>query len=316
MKKTLIFWAGLLYIMSAFAQTTEFAPIGTKWWYTYYAHPSPFITEETYATLECVGDTVVDGKQLKRIAYFDYGSNWTSAPPPQTTYLYQDNADIYRATISTDTTVRLEEHLYNFAAEVGTSFYLWPNPPEGYEDVIQIMQKDSININNFWLKRQIAMQTGDVTNLVGGFRDTVVIEGIGNMGFLFPLFKGSLEISGLRCIDHPVYGHYETGLATNCDDIIISTPSIDNSKPTLELATDHNLGMLRLSLRNAASWGQETLNFTLFDLQGKQCMVVNLLPSQTDYWINTTALSSGVYVYTLSHQGALIERGKTFFVGK
>lgn len=315
MKKIVISLIWFALALPAFAQTAEFAPVGTKWWYNYSANPTPFTDVETYATLECVADTLIDGKLLKRLEYLDYGNDYIDVwEPPSTSYIYQDGAAVYQAFIRADSTVGISTRLCDFSAEVGDSYSLWTQ----VVDSITIVAIDSINVNGFWLKRQTTYYDGEPQAfLIGGFRSNTFVEGIGNMAFLFPLLKWSISLNNLRCFDHPVYGHYETGIAVNCDDVIIGTAGVDDTRPAFEVFAEQQTGTLNLLLRNTSAFeGQEqAFRFALFDLQGRQILTQELLPQQSRYEIDIAFLPFSIYTYTLSADNAVLQRGKTVLFG-
>ena len=292
-------------LLSLQAQTTEFAPVGTKWWYSYDTYnPNPFADAETsVATVESIGDTVVADKTLKVLKCV----RGIVASPPYLTfrYVYQDSSKVYEAKIVNADSVTLFQCLYDFDAIMGSSYEM------GYLDIVcQIESSDSIEINGFWLNRQNIIPSGPFVGLVGGATEGIVIEQIGSVRYLFPYLKGDPDIRGLRCFEHPIIGHYETGIEATCDTIYTALPNVPN-RPALTVSFDAQTAQLNLQVPEAIWVG----GFTLYDLQGRVAAAQSLAPHQAGYQIDLSLLSMGIYAYVFTDRsGAAVQRGKVVVV--
>ena len=286
----------LFGLLQAQAQTTEFAPIGTKWWYSRSYSPYSLIPPVISAvTVECIGDTIVASKTLKVLEI-----SISSYPR----YVYQDSSKIYEAKIVNADSVALF-CLYDFDAIMGDSYGM------GASDVeYHVEGSDSIEINGFWLKRQSIIPSGPSIELIGGAINGTVIEQIGSIRYLFPIFKGDPKIYGLRCFEHPVIGHYETGIEATCDTVYTldtAIPSVVENKPAMTANFDPQMAQLNLQIISTAWEG----NFALYDLSGKVVANQPLVRHQASYQIDLSALPSGIYVYAFTDRlGAAVQRGK------
>jgi len=202
----------LLLGISLFSQ--EWAPIGSKWYYSLQAEYST-----GYILIESVRDTMVQDHPGKILSQRGYG--WTSPGYLDTIKLgeiitYEKEGAIYYL-VDDEFYV-----LFDIEADPGYSWTVKTPYMEGHQisDTTGVVKVDSTGVeiigNQSYKVLYISNQEGCV-----GYSSTKVIESIGPIDtYLFPQFVGCFidaAIGGpLRCF-HNTTIEYTTGISPNCD---------------------------------------------------------------------------------------------------
>ncbi|OWY25344.1 T9SS C-terminal target domain-containing protein [Sphingobacteriales bacterium UPWRP_1] len=298
------------------AQTyPEFAPIGAKWWYKHRAYyPTPATEVRTFATYECVGDTVVNGSLLKRIKFYKNVTSWNDWQQTSFFYMYQNGPNVYTVSVYEDE-VHLGEHLYDFSAGVGDSWYLSEQTPQTEDQNVlnTVTAVDSILINGLWVKRQHVETSGYLAGLVGwGFWGTHIAY-IGNTDFFEPLEKFGELTEHLRCYEDPTLGiFYETGVAPFCEyEYIVSTEDDwGNFQSGIHIFPSPATNELQLRVVGR-DLQEQPLRFELYDMQGRQALNLELQNGIAVHQLTLGELAQGLYVYKVySQQKQLVASGK------
>lgn len=208
----------LFSLQFAFGQTNEFAPVGAKWWYS----TSEFEANGGPLTITSIKDTIIESKSCA-ILIFDPAPN--GVLNNDSLYVFQDSLKVYRYF------PQFEDFypLYDFTLGPGDSYFCYTLGPDLLIDslLITIIDTATVNINTKNLKKQIVQTSG--------YYDwgIEIYETIGNIQMLVPVY-GLVEIveGPLRCYEDDNFGHYETEIVSDCDEI---TTILDLSLPTIEI---------------------------------------------------------------------------------
>ncbi len=178
----------------------NYFPKGATW---YFDIP-PFVTQQySYSFLESNGDTIINGDTLIQIN--------------QNYLLKQVGSKIFKFNACNSN----YSLLYDFGVNNGDTLIIFPDLCNSSDSVI--LKVDSINtitINSNVLKHFFITQLNLPSNW--NFNGNV-IEGIGNITYLFP--QSSLadpQIGPLRCYNDSVIGNYNTGLHNGICDTVFS----------------------------------------------------------------------------------------------
>ncbi len=161
----------VLLLLSLQAMNQEWAPIGTKWYYSAYSFGFPYTNHPD--SIESIGDTVINGISCRILS-------GTAGCSYEESYLYTYGADnkvyIFNESSSTFSV------LYDFAAETGESWTIIPpNPADSFQVVVDSVY--TLTIDGHFLSVQ-AISTIDPYSYYNFFGE--VYEGIGNGIFLYP----------------------------------------------------------------------------------------------------------------------------------
>ena len=170
MKRLTITTIALLFL-SLQAMNQEWAPIGTKWYYSAYSFGFPFTNHPD--SIESIGDTVINGiscRILSGTAGCSYGES--------SLYTYGADNKVYIFNESSGTF----SVLYDFAAETGESWTIIPpNPADSFQ--VKVDSVYTRMIDGHLLSVQ-AISTIDFYSYYSFIGE--VYEGIGNSIFLYP----------------------------------------------------------------------------------------------------------------------------------
>jgi hypothetical protein len=232
---TLIF---LISLATTQAQST-FAPIGATWVYKYTSSNGAVST----CSLTSVNDTIVNGKQCKKIVSDCGGCSW-----PQYNILYSENNVIYFYNPNTNSFAVL----YDFNKTVGQTY---TTKLDIDSVVFKIDSIGTIDINGYNLKKMYTHVTHHPSFLE--VYSGISIENIGHVGFFFPwdnasCVEGSVTVGQsvpgpgpLGCYSDTIIGLYSTGKIPDCTTNKIKNPPIVN---VLKIYPNPNDGSFTLTI--------------------------------------------------------------------
>lgn len=260
--------------MFVFSQSNHFAPAGAKWWYS----TSEFEASGGPLTITSLNDTTIDGKNCS-ILTFDPVPN--AIVNNDSLFIYQDSLKIYRYFPQFTNFY----NLYDFTLGPGDSYFCYTIGPDLLLDslLITIIDTTTETINSTPLKRQIIQTTGSYD------WGTEVYEIIGNMQMVVPVHGVVDVIEGpLRCYEDINIGHFETGIVSDCDEIITNVIEIDLA--TLYIYPNPADNEIFISTQTQI----EDVTIQIFDLNGNMLDNINFSTLSNEL-INVSRLSSGFY---------------------
>ncbi|MCK9422691.1 MAG: T9SS type A sorting domain-containing protein [Bacteroidales bacterium] len=276
----------ILTVISIQTVAQEFAPIGAKWTYDQGTF-NPDLT--TYQTIESISDTMINGIPCKKLMKISRLSGI-----PDTSYLYA-----YSVTDSVFFFAGNDFHLlYDFSALPGDTitlgFYTTYN---GSPLKMVIDSTGTINING-QIKTLQYVSCGDgIIIEFGG----IVIDGIGNIHFMFPRLDLSLD-GPLRCYEDTNTGlfinpyHYNNGWNfQDCDQIITG---IDEPVTTSNVVIYPNPATQFLEITNL----DRSTEYKFMDIQGRSVKSGVVFPSEL---VNLNDLPGGLYLLHLQNSKLL-----------
>lgn len=246
----------LIILTSIFIQISaqEFAPIGAKWHYSQGTLNPELIA---FKTIESISDTLIEGKSCKKL-------NQVSAYMPPNTpslFLYSSNDSVF---VYEKGSFHL---LYDFGAVAGDTLTLGYPTHNGLPLRMIIDSTGTITINGQLRKLQYVTCGDSIVIEFGG----KVIEGIGNMEYMFPRLDGNNN-GPLRCYNDNILGlflnpyHYNNGWDfQNCEQIITGI----NDLPVTETIKIYpNPVTSSFAITNL----DRVTEFELFDIHGRKVM--------------------------------------------
>ena len=231
----LLLFLSCLFPFISLAQPREFAPVGAKWVYETYIYNGFNPWDYTnYMELECVGDTLIQGKLCRHLTS-DFVPVYTYEPTHA--FMFQEGDSIFALTklitrkLGPDLLKDTFQLVYDFSLVAGQSYIQFVNYDE-YGDTVQrtvfIDSTYSIQLNGVNLRVQ------DVHyEYFNGFIDTTsyqsyveyigTIDFVHNMNYYYWTDIGSSSgpslneyITELRCYEDTVIGAYSTGFSSSC----------------------------------------------------------------------------------------------------
>lgn len=256
----------------------EFAPIGAKWHYTQ-ATLNPEII--AFKTIESISDTVINGKSCKKLIQV------SEYMPPNVPFLFMHS--------SNDSVFVYEEGsfhlLYDFGAVTGDTIELGYLAYNGLPLKMIIDSTSTITINGQLKKLQYVTCGDGLVIEFGG----IVIEGIGNTEYMFPISDGNTD-GPLRCYEDNITGLFLSPFHTNngwdfqnCEQIITGINEL-NVTETIRIYPNPVTSSFAITNLDRVT------GFELFDIHGRKVMKGIVDSHQV---IKTEHLPKGIYLLRL-----------------
>ena len=273
MKKLLLIF---LTTFSVSISAIDFAPIGAKWYYS----QAGIIDMQTYKTIESVADTVIEGKSCRKLIEI---SRTGISPVRPFRYMYSENDSVFEYY---NHTFHL---LYNFRAQKGDSITIDAYPRKMYID-----STGTLDINGHILKVQYVTCTDRMSFDFSG----KVIEGIGNLTFMFPTFDFNYD-GPLRCFSDPIIGSYINPVwnSIDCDRIETSIENKYESKISANFI-EGSTGIQVTGIKDVCA-------YELVNIQGRKMR--NGMVGQNGI-IPEINMPRGIYFIKIHYQQTLIVR--------
>ena len=287
-----LFLLGFLVITVLSAQ--EFAPVGSKWYYT---EEFSFSGDISYLQIESVGDTVIHGKNCHIL---ENNGGLDCAYNSNKDYLYSEDSIVYFYVNEIDTF----QVLYNFKAVKGDTWLTVFNCFDGLDTLKATV--DSVffvKINGYTLKRQWLTYSEPVPNSGQSYHATVT-DKLGDSYFLFNLYSLSVACDGnysdgLRCYEDPNFGFYSTDIADSCTYTYDWTSIAEIPKALdIQIYPNPTTGCVEIE-----SELKKECTFTLYDVTGDILLVDN---NKGDSRLDLSSLDKGVYFLKIISDGKIL----------
>jgi len=247
-----------------FAQT-EFAPVGATWYYTWGG-----TTGFGYEKMISEKDTIFNETDWKKLTHEVNGYDvithqfFTITLPPA--FVYQDSFRYYFY-FNEQTYL-----LYDFNAQPGDTFTTLYDPFWDLQVNKITVTVDSIGIQNInavdlkWIK----VSSPNYSEWPWSVR---IYEKLGSLCYMFALWDSPLNEGyyQLRCYDDSDFGHYETGVASACDEIFSGIAEIENNyfsiapnpaRDIIAVGSDANLFGSEIDIYNVIGSKMKSSTFT------------------------------------------------------
>ncbi|MCK9204469.1 MAG: T9SS type A sorting domain-containing protein [Bacteroidales bacterium] len=293
MKKLLFI---ILTAISVQATSQEFAPIGAKWHYDQGTF-NPDLT--TYQTIESISDTIINGipcrKLMKISRMAGVEISWL--------YMYSLNDSVL---FYAGNGFHL---LYDFGAITGDTITLgYYTTYDGSPLKMVIDSTGTMIINGETRKLQYVSCGDGMVIEFGG----IVIEGIGNIGYMFPSFDPSLD-GPLRCYEDSVIGlfinPYHSNNGWNFQDCEQVITGITERGVTSDIMIYPNPAGDYIHLNLTGSTPLWETKITIFNIFGQIIDEMIFPAGQQEFSCPITHLPVGFYSYVLTNQ-QLTKSGK------
>ncbi|MEI7981065.1 MAG: T9SS type A sorting domain-containing protein [Bacteroidota bacterium] len=285
MKKLILI---LLTAISIQATSQEFAPIGAKWHYDQGTF-NPDLT--TYQTFESISDTVINGISCRKLMKISR----MAGTEMSWLYMYSVNDSVF---FYSGNSFHL---LYDFGAMTGDTVTVgYYTTYDGSPLKMSIDSTSTIIINGETRKLQYVSCGDGMVIEFGG----IVIEGIGNVTYMFPRHDLSLD-GPLRCYEDSNIGlfinPYHSDNGWNFQDCEQVLTGIADKGKTADITIYPNPASRFLEIANL----DRPTEFTFINIQGKVIKSGIVKPSQL---INLNDLSRGLYFLKLQNSNLLTTR--------
>lgn len=275
-KYTIVFLTFLSFSFSGISQ--NFAPIGAKWHYSADDYSPPF--NSNYILIESVKDTIVQGKNAKKLNSTFFGGSGGSSPWA-INIVYSDSNKVYLYRYN-------QFHLlYDFNANQGDTMYIIE--PElgscgGNGDTLIEILVDSVKMENIG---GVMKKVQYVTNLEFGWViGAKFIETVGSTHYLFPIHCTLPPIiDSLRCYSDSTINYQ---LVVDCEELVTAINEYKKTEYTIQTIV---LNQLKLP--------DITGDFLIYDLQGRI-----ILSEKIKTTINISNLNKGIYILILKTKDA------------
>lgn len=277
MKKILLL---ILTFTTTAIAAQEFAPVGATWHYSQATANTEIIA---YKTIQSFADTVIEGKTCRKLLEI---SRYSLTPDTSFVYVYSSNDSVF---FFRENNFHL---LYSFGAQVGDTVTLgYYTTYEGLPLKMIIDSTSLIDINGQFKKQQYVRCGDGISVEFGGY----IIEGIGNVNFMFPL-ADSYTDGPLRCYEDSNNGLFISPYHSNngwdfqhCEQIItgMNETEFHNS---LQIFPNPAHSSITLTHINRLT------DYAILDLTGRILKQGN---TQTSSRISIDDLANGIYLVSL-----------------
>ncbi|MEY4792120.1 MAG: hypothetical protein RIT34_927 [Bacteroidota bacterium] len=286
----------VLFSGSLQVKAQYFALQGSTWHYknVYAVWPGPSgSVVEDYLSITANGDTTIEGHLCTKL---QYNQSLFCVDNQSVKYTYYANDTVYFY----DQVLNTYQTLYNFSATVGDTWDI--RVPDNFgEDTISVRidSVNIININGINLKRQFVTYTTHFTDIEDFEYQSVVIERIGDLHFLFNLNPewsyacDATIITGLRCFEDNIVAQFSTGISPSCTYVAYAGTN-EIAAPHITIFPNPSSDFIELSNPD-----QTVYSYEIFDLSGK--LVQH--GSATDF-IDLSLVQTGSYSLKLSSGAA------------
>jgi hypothetical protein len=208
----------LFFIQAGKSFSQEFAPVGAVWHYTnHILPPKGFVYEKNFMTVECTGDTIINGKLCSVLLKSDHT---TCSDKEERSFVYEESNKVYWYVPLLDEFTLL----YDFNLDAGDSWEVI-STIENTDTCLRLIEVDSvsfISVNNETLK---------VMHVKGAWMEYfgTITERFGHSEYMFPWPNGCLIgdtlavdcwgnlITELRCYEDDSFGFYQRWDSIDCD---------------------------------------------------------------------------------------------------
>lgn len=287
MKKLLL--AHLLLSQLAFSQGQPWCQPGATWHYS-----AGGLTVQGYVKLTQIG-TIQIGTHLCD----NYSATLKITPPPfvssfWTFNTYFENNKVYAFRNSTNSFFKL----YDFNAQIGDSWYIYPDYPE--TDCIEdssLVEVDSITnviLSGDTLKKFFISYNNHSTIAPGWGIGSSYTEKIGSDWYLFPerinCLADGVGAYAIRCYSDSSNWSYTSGIAFTCDDILSvkNYPQLENS--TISVYPNPSKQNFKIQIPTAFDWNE----LIVYNAQGKEVLKKINSINENEVFISEN-LVNGVY---------------------
>lgn len=308
----------LLSFLACQAQTSNWAPVGAKWWYGY-EEGGTVGDLYGYVRMDATKDTMVDGQSCRKLELRAY---WFSSLPVAsydsafigTTYSYRSGDSVfYYAESSTDTGWSM---LYYFGDSLGKTWEFIGTDFTGGPCANEQFTLDSLACDQFIPGQDsicgyFAISSNGSYVFMDPYTDL-----FGGMGFFLPLancIEDGFWADPLRCYYEPSVGLINlTGLL--CDTIVITRLAEDNIVPNKQINLYPNPTGNNSIIDLPPNLDLENSILRLFNASGQQVLEQSI-PEGGKLRVNTVGLSSGMYLVEIWTRDQLISQKKLLIQG-
>jgi hypothetical protein len=220
-KSTALLLISIFLLQAGNSISQEFAPVGAVWHYTKHIFPPKGVVyEKNFMTVECTGDTLINGKLCSVLLKSDHT---TCSDMEELSFIYEENKRVYWYVPLLDEFTLL----YDFNLEAGDSWEVI-STIENTDTCLRLITVDSvsfISVNDETLK---------VMHVKGAWMEYfgTITERFGHSEYMFPWPYGCLIgdtlavdcwgnlITELRCYEDNSFGFYQRWDSIDCDAVI------------------------------------------------------------------------------------------------
>lgn len=261
----------------SFAQT-NWAPIGSSWYYSF-SSINPGI--ESYTKISTIKDTSVNSVNCKMLIISTPDNNGSPNVYYDTVFMYDENNKVYYFKSQLNKFCLL----YDFNINTGGFWNLDEFPPSN--NAVYVDSTGTININGFYKKIQYIHSN----NVAFSFEGRVV-EGIGNLNYMFPQIDFSPQ-GPLRCYQDFYLGYYNNNYFFPCDTVFGSIKEI-KSDSFIEIYPNPFNNYVNIHSKNQS----ETCIIHIYNMQGCEIYKGKFINSHLS--ICTDFIPSGAYFCLIS----------------
>ncbi|MDA3912357.1 MAG: T9SS type A sorting domain-containing protein [Bacteroidales bacterium] len=214
MKKGILALLILFLVSGLYAQddnlagaNNDFAPAGAKWYYSQTLLNPDYIT---YTYIESVKDTVINDTACKQLVEFRYDMSANERVFFKEFFMFNEASRVYYYSFDKNRFCLL----YDFSKQAGEFWTLDEftySDEDGFDNRVYVDSVSNWIING----ENRVVQFVHMEDQALCFGNDVIIEGIGNLNYMFPFCELS-DIGPLRCYEDDFFGNYHVIEAEDC----------------------------------------------------------------------------------------------------
>ncbi|MFO7790355.1 MAG: T9SS type A sorting domain-containing protein [Bacteroidales bacterium] len=216
MRKTVLLALLILFMSTGYAQNVkndsikdnwEWAPVGAKWFYSQNLLNPDYIT---YTYIESTKDTIIHDTTCKKLVEYRYDMSNNERVIHTQFFMFKNNSKVYYYSSEKNRFCLL----YDFSKQAGEYWILDEFPysdEDGFDNRVYVDSISNCTING----ENRVIQFIHMEDQALCFGNDTIIEGIGNLNYMFPFCELS-DIGPLRCYEDDSLGNYQVTGTQDC----------------------------------------------------------------------------------------------------
>ncbi len=270
----------------------EWAPVGAKWFYSQSLLNPDYIT---YTYIESAKDTVINDTTCKQLVEFRYDMSTNERVIFEEFFMFNDDSKVYYYSSDKNRFCLL----YDFSKQAGEYWVLDEfsySDEDGFDNRIYVDSVSNWVING----EDRVVQFVHMEDQALCFGNDVIIEGIGNLNYMFPFCELS-NIGPLRCYEDDSLGNYHIIGTQDCAFQYLSVDTYTATSSEYSIYPNPTKDFIKVNWNN-----KELRNIKIVNLMSRIDFSEKNTESGNVY--NLSGLPAGGYSLFISNN-----EGKTLF---
>jgi hypothetical protein len=306
MKKSVLLAFLIIFLTAGYAQNPkedstkmdwEWAPVGAKWFYTQNLLNPDYTT---YTYIESVKDTTINDTICKKLVEYRYDMSNNERVIHTQFFMFKNNSKVYYYSSEKNRFCLL----YDFSKQAGEYWILDEFPysdEEGFDNRVYVDSISNCTING----ENRVIQFIHMEDQALCFGNDTIIEGIGNLNYMYPFCELS-DIGPLRCYEDDSLDNYHITGTSDCNYEYLAIRNNNNEDSnSVKIYPNPVTNRIKLKLNDYTSRNKYQLE--ICSLSGQQLFSEDIYRSTI---LDLSGYAPGIYLLTIKHNNKIIQTEK------